>query len=589
MQHMHASLERPAYRLNCAACTTSPLPPPRPPLPPAKARDPWFDNAKMTLVVLVVVGHSWTLLPLRRRRCTSWLYDFLYSWHIPAFVIVTGYLSEVLRVDPRADVVAGDDRGRALRALRGPLRLFRHEVGGVHFERLWADPHWPMWYLSALFFWRLMTPIFKRVPAKVVVAVAISLVAGLYATDLFDNARIFGLLPFFVLGLKMHEGHWNLLAPAGPGGTASRSLLGLFVLAKFTESWFETEWFYYRTRYDALEPDDLRALVIRMSLLLSGLVGAFAFFAVVPRTKTWFSALGSATLVVYLFHGFVVLGAEFAATPAGRPDAHALGAVPGHRLRRRAGAVPGLDPGLVDAELGRRPVGSLQRHRAARERARPSSAAGSIGVGVVRVGHRPGRVGARSGPHVGSTALNGTSSRCTAWCRSGACPPRWCGYHVASSPGRGRWCGSRCRSSSRSVRAWPRSRVRSDEVVVGPDVRSARRRPGRPDGRGSGRSAARGRRRRGSAGCPRSPPAPPAPRSPGPARPPAHQRPDGVGVGDAGLGEDADHLPLLAAGAASAGRRAPARPGPPARAPSGPSNHGTTGTSQTSSRVMNRT
>jgi fucose 4-O-acetylase-like acetyltransferase len=49
-----------------------------------------------------------------------------------------------------------------------------------------------------------------------------------------------------------------------------------------------------------------------MSLLLAGLVGSFAFFAVVPRTKTWFSALGGATLVVYLFHGFFVLGAEFA-------------------------------------------------------------------------------------------------------------------------------------------------------------------------------------------------------------------------------------------------------------------------------------
>ena len=62
-----------------------------------------------------------------------------------------------------------------------------------------------------------MTPIFKRMPGKVVVAVAISLVAGLYATDLLDNARILGLLPFFVLGLKMHEGHWNLLRdPAGP-------------------------------------------------------------------------------------------------------------------------------------------------------------------------------------------------------------------------------------------------------------------------------------------------------------------------------------------------------------------------------------
>ena len=71
-----------------------------------------------------------------------------------------------------------------------------------------------------------------------------------------------------------------------------------------------------------------------MSLLLAGLVGSFAFFAVVPRTKTWFSALGGATLVVYLFHGFFVLGAEFAGfIGLGRGPLAAL-AGPGHAGRR---------------------------------------------------------------------------------------------------------------------------------------------------------------------------------------------------------------------------------------------------------------
>jgi fucose 4-O-acetylase-like acetyltransferase len=157
-----------------------------------------------------------------------------------------------------------------------------------------------------------MTPIFKRMPGKVVVAVAISLVAGLYANDIFDNARIFGLLPFFVLGLKMHAGHWNLLRTRRARWYGIAVLLVMFVLARFAGAWFETEWLYYRSRYDALDPNDVRAMTIRMSLLLSGLAGAFAFFAVAPRTKTWFSALGGATLVVYLYHGFFVLGAEFA-------------------------------------------------------------------------------------------------------------------------------------------------------------------------------------------------------------------------------------------------------------------------------------
>ena len=86
----------------------------------------------------------------------------------------------------------------------------------------------------------------------------------------------------------------------------------MFVVARFADYWLETEWFYWRTRYDELDPDNTRAFVIRLCLLLVGLIGSFAFFAVVPRTRTWFTALGSATLVVYLFHGFVVLGAEFA-------------------------------------------------------------------------------------------------------------------------------------------------------------------------------------------------------------------------------------------------------------------------------------
>ena len=267
----------------------------------------------------------------------------------------------------------------------GVYALFRHEVGGVDFERLWANPHWPMWYLSALFFWRLMTPIFKRMPGKVVVAVAISLVAGLYANDILDNARVLGLLPFFVLGLKMHDGHWSLLRTRRARWYGVAVLIGLFVLARFSGNWFETEWLYYRTRYDALDPNNLRAITIRMSLLLTGLVGAFAFFALVPRTKTWFSTLGGATLVVYLFHGFAILGAEFAGFPewADRPHAHRLG--DRHRGRGAARAVPRLGPGLVTSPGAGRP-----------DRGDHSASTASKA--------------SRSGPQLGVTALNGTSS-----------------------------------------------------------------------------------------------------------------------------------------------------------------------------------
>ena len=50
-------------------------------------------------------------------------------------------------------------------------------------------------------------------------------------------------------------------------------------------------------------------------MIAIGLVGAFAVLSLIPHTKTWFTSLGSASLVVYLFHGFFIKGAEYAGVP----------------------------------------------------------------------------------------------------------------------------------------------------------------------------------------------------------------------------------------------------------------------------------
>ena len=52
----------------------------------------------MALVTLVVVGHACTLLP--DDGLVGHFYDFLYAWHIPAFVLVAGYLSRTFEYTP---------------------------------------------------------------------------------------------------------------------------------------------------------------------------------------------------------------------------------------------------------------------------------------------------------------------------------------------------------------------------------------------------------------------------------------------------------------------------------------------------------
>lgn len=185
--------------------------------------------------------------------------------------------------------------------------LFRIRVGDERFDDLYADPHWPLWYLAALFFWRLATPVLKRHWAAVPAAVALSVVGGAYAGEAFDLLRVIGLLPFFVLGLHVTSDRLAVLRTSRATLVGGAVLLTVFALAGLTDV-VSTEWLYYRTRYDELDVSDATGMAIRLRLLVVGTVAGVAFLAVVPRRGGWYAAAGRWTLVVYLFRGFVAKG-----------------------------------------------------------------------------------------------------------------------------------------------------------------------------------------------------------------------------------------------------------------------------------------
>jgi fucose 4-O-acetylase-like acetyltransferase len=281
-------------------------------MPPSRtARDPWLDNAKMALVTLVVVGHAWTLLPTS--ELNSRFYDFLYAWHVPAFVFVTGYLS-------RAFSYAPTRMWQLVRTVAVPyvifeclMALFRVHVGGEELEDLFKDPHWPLWYLTALFCWRLLVPLFRTLPdwSAVILALVVSVCSGMVAGEAFeflDLSRVLGLLPFFVLGLVATPERLELLRGSAARWLALTVLAGVWLLSGSMHDQVSIEWLYYRAQYDELGASAAEGAVTRLAILVVGTAAGLAFLALVPRVGGWFARLGAATLVVYLFHGFVVKG-----------------------------------------------------------------------------------------------------------------------------------------------------------------------------------------------------------------------------------------------------------------------------------------
>ena len=274
-------------------------------VPPA-SRDPWLDNVKMVLVTLVVVGHSIGLV--EDSAGSHWVYDFIYLWHIPAFVFISGYLSKSFEWDRRR-------MKSLLYTLLVPYLLFepalffyrREVVGEGVTGPLWFEPHWTMWYLIVLLMWRLITPILKLHWLFLPLSVIVSLVGGVWDTEALMIPRFLGLLPFFVLGLHLKPRHLAHLDDVWVKVAAVPMLVGIGVMALYTDTWAESALLWYDTGYSEIPIDNEIVFQTRLTVMAVGLLGAFSAMSLVPRRNLgWFTTMGSATMVIYLFHGFVI-------------------------------------------------------------------------------------------------------------------------------------------------------------------------------------------------------------------------------------------------------------------------------------------
>lgn len=296
--------------------TTSGPAPPR-----SQARDPWLDNVKVVLVTLVVIGHL--LITAPESRQLGWVYDFIYYFHIPAFVLVTGYLSRTFRYSRRHLM-------SVLTTLVVPYVVFswlmawwRHLVGGEPMlDSIWTNPHWPMWYLIVTAMWRLATPVLRVHWAMVPLSIGISLAAGLVDLQLFDLNRFLGFLPFFVIGLHLSPDHLARLRSPGFRAPALMVVGLTFWLARFTDTLWSTEPLYFRTDYAELEPTFSDGVWMRVRLIMIALAMTAAVLALVPRRRSFVTGMGAFTLVVYLCHGFVVRWLDYQGWADLLPAAH---------------------------------------------------------------------------------------------------------------------------------------------------------------------------------------------------------------------------------------------------------------------------
>ncbi|WP_189314021.1 acyltransferase family protein [Streptomyces brasiliensis] len=273
-----------------------------------KQRDAFFDNAKYLAIVLVAMGHSWE--PLKDdSRILEGLYTVVYSFHMPAFIIISGYFSRSfdMRPDRLKRLITGVAVPYIIFETAYPLfkRVVDHDPGQ---EISLLDPWYLTWFLVALFVWRLTTPVWKLVRWPLPLAIGIAMLASVSPSigDDLDLQRVLQFLPYFVLGLCMKPEHFRLVRRRWVRVASVPVFLFAIAFGWWAVPRMNTAWFYHRDSAQELGAPWWCGPVMVLAMFGCSLLLTACFFSWVPGRKMWFTTLGAGTLYGYLLHGFLV-------------------------------------------------------------------------------------------------------------------------------------------------------------------------------------------------------------------------------------------------------------------------------------------
>lgn len=170
----------------------------------AKQRIAWIDNIKAFLILLVVLGHC---IQDAGRSDISVLYNFIYSFHIPLFIAMSGYVSQ-------RDFTPWRTVGRRAVQLLVPFfawAVVKSLIVGdfSYMLTIVMLPDRGLWFLWALFFIVLIIKCCDVVARRLKINIVLTLIAAmgvLYFLTLAMGIRVLGLqfiawqMPFYCFG-----------------------------------------------------------------------------------------------------------------------------------------------------------------------------------------------------------------------------------------------------------------------------------------------------------------------------------------------------------------------------------------------------
>ncbi|MDM0463177.1 acyltransferase family protein [Clostridium perfringens] len=286
-----------------------------------QTRNYLIDNSKGLLIFLVVLGHSLEFIR-KDYEVARLLYVFIYEFHMPVFVFISGYLSK--------NVEKG--RRNAVRNFLTPFLLFNIiwnliTLAGPLFLRgkftklpneqafSFFTPGWALWYIFAMFLWKILLPDllkFKNIFILSIVAGIFVKLSGEFGSYM-ALSRTITFAPFFLAGYYSSEEKLKRFRKFTRFNIINKVpsililIIGVLIALIFVNySNIADEFFWADRSYSNFNIKIFTGILLYIAVYIIGFAFVYVFINLMPENQTFLSKIGKNTLSVYFLHTYFI-------------------------------------------------------------------------------------------------------------------------------------------------------------------------------------------------------------------------------------------------------------------------------------------
>ncbi|MBR6349503.1 MAG: acyltransferase family protein [Lachnospiraceae bacterium] len=269
-------------------------------------RDNRFDNIKGLMIFLVLFCHfiekmyaSW-----QDDVITRYLYYFIYLFHMPVFIFISGYFSKK------------NDSERYYKNTIGncliPYILFnfiycligsRGDIWGSLLG--FTYPQWTLWFLLSLFLWRVLIKPVSMIKGAFYLSILLSLYVGFTKLGGFlALARTFSFLPYFLAGYLLPEQYVEKVRSMKKIYACFAFALAVVSLLVIQRLGVGISALYMSVPYNGMS--GIASIGIRLLILLTGFLCIGGFISIISEKHSIVSIIGKNSILIYLVHSGII-------------------------------------------------------------------------------------------------------------------------------------------------------------------------------------------------------------------------------------------------------------------------------------------